>query len=477
MSRLGRNTLQLTLASVGQKALAFLYFLLLARTVGAEQTGAYFLALSITTMFSVLTDVGLQPVLIREVAKGREDWKSIFSATLGLKLLFTIITSGLVVGFVSVMGYGWDVRSLVYLALAVMALDAVSLTMYGLLRGVQILRYESLGMFTGQFLTLIVGGVVLFTNQSLALLIVALIVGSTFNAVFSLWMVRKRFGPSVIRVRLPWSLVKPLLRIALPFALAGIFVKVYSYVDTITLSQFFGREEVGIYAVAYKMTYAFQFLPMAFVAALYPAMSELVGKDRERLSSMFDDAMRYMLLLATPIVFGIWSVAEPLILATVGAEFSASVLPLRVLVFVLLFLFLDFPIGSLLNAADRQVLKTTLMGLTMVIIIVANLLLVPQFGPLGAALSACISFGFLLCSGLFFVPRFVSMRWASLLWYLVRVLFVGTLMAAVVTVASAHLHVAVSIVLGAVIYVSGLLALRVIGKQEWTRMRSLVFNR
>src|SRR3989338_4026117 len=127
MSRLGRNTLQLTLASVGQKALAFLYFLLLARTVGAEQTGAYFLALSITTMFSVLTDVGLQPVLILEVAKGREDWRSIFSATLGLKLLFTIITSGLVVGFVSVMGYGWDVRSLVYLALAVMALDAVSL--------------------------------------------------------------------------------------------------------------------------------------------------------------------------------------------------------------------------------------------------------------------------------------------------------------------------------------------------------------
>ena len=452
---------------VGQKALAFFYFLMLARMIGAESTGAYFLALSITTMFSVLTDFGLQPVLIREVAKEREDWQALVRNTLSLKTIFVIISCALVIGFVRFMGYDPLVRSLVYVALGVMALDAVSLTMFGLLRGRQILFYESIGMFAGQFITVVFGVAVLLLQAPIVWLIAALLFGSLFNAVFSSAMVAKHaHGEKLFCMAWSWPFVRRLLKTALPFALAGIFVKIYSYVDTLAISYFFGSEDVGIYAVAYKLTYAFQFLPLAFVAALYPAFSDLVQRGDSELSRIFRQAMFYMMFLATPIVFGIWAVAEPLIAISVGSEFSASAPILSTLVFVLLFIFLDFPIGSLLNAADRQTLKTTLMGLTMVINVIANFILIPRMGALGAAIAANISFAFLFFSGLIFVPQFVKISWKRFFWKLLRIFLAGLLMGLLIRFASGTLTLFFTIPLGVFTYLVLLVVFGTLDRQD-----------
>lgn len=457
MTSLRRNTLQLTVASVGQKALAFFYFMLLARSLGAESTGSYFLALSITTMFSVLTDFGLQPVLIREVAKERGDWREIVQNTISLKLILVALSSLSVIVFVHVLGYSDIVRELTYIALAVMAMDAVSLTMFGILRGSHVLLFESIGMFVGQTISVMVGVFVLLFHFPLVMLIVALFCGSFFNAVFSTAMVVRKFDTTLLRLRVNKTQMKRLLKVALPFALAGIFVKIYSYVDTLVISKFFNETEVGFYAVAYKLTYAFQFIPLAFVAALYPTMSTLIErKEQEALAKIFHQAMVYMMLLATPIVLGIFSVAQPLIDLAVGEAYVNSVPVLSLLIFVLFAIFLDFPIGSLLNASDKQKLKTTLMGITMVINVITNFLFVPWLGILGAAISANISFAFLFLSGCWFVRDMVKIAWLPLVSVLMRILLAGVLMMLVVHVLLNVWSFLFVMPVGAIVYLLGL---------------------
>ena len=85
---LAKNATYLTLASTGQKVVAFLYFLFLARVMQPENTGAYFLALSITIIFSVIADFGITSVVIREIAKARGcckaySWSPVCSDYLG----------------------------------------------------------------------------------------------------------------------------------------------------------------------------------------------------------------------------------------------------------------------------------------------------------------------------------------------------------------------------------------------------------
>ncbi|NBS41055.1 flippase [bacterium] len=401
-----KNTLYFTAASIAQKLLAFVYFLFLARVMEPAATGQYFLALSVTTIFSTITDFGVTPVVIRDVAKFPERAKHLVREALGYKLPFIVLA---IIGAIStayLLGYDPLVQRLVLIACLVMLADTFTLIFYGVLRGHHALRYESLGVFIGQTCTLLAGGATLLFYPSLPLLVLSLLVGSTFNAIYSGWHVSKLLGTDALIPKLDWKPAAALFRAALPFALAGIFVKVYSYVDSIFISKYLGSEAVGVYSIAYKFTYAFQFLPMAFTAALYPALSAVVGRDAAASRRLFDDALWYVLIIASPIAFGLWAVASDAV-ALAGHGYADAAPVLSILIFVLIPIFLDFPVGSLLNASDRQATKMAVMGVTMVINFALNAILVPRFGIIGAAWAGVVSFTFLFVAGFFFVARVI----------------------------------------------------------------------
>lgn len=430
-SYLAKNTIFLTFASIGQKAIAFVYFLFLARVMQPEQTGIYFLVVSISMIFSVIADFGITSVIIREIAKRPEETQILFRRAFTFKLPLLIFGYLLSVGATYFLGYQTQILSLVALTGIILVLDSIHLLFYGVLRGHHKLSTESFGMFFGQLLTVLVGGLVLFFYPKLFLLIFALMIGSLFNVFLSFSVLVRRFG---IRFFIPiwdWLFLKSLAKIALPFALAAIFVKVYSYVDTLFISKFLDSTSVGLYGLAYKFTYAFQFLPLAFVAALYPNLSELFHTDTVKLHQTFQRAMWYMLILATPIVFGIWLIAPQAVLLA-GDSYRASAPVLSILVFVLFPIFLDFPIGSLLNAANRQGTKTAIMGITMVINVILNALFIPIFGIIGAAGASLISFMSMFLLGLFYIPKVIpNFRFGILFRHIILIIGSGLIMIAI----------------------------------------------
>ena len=85
--KVAKNTAYLTSAFVGQKVLSFVYFTIIARTVGVDGAGRYFIAVSFTTIWSVFVDLGLANVLVREVAKFPEKAQKLFANVLGMKII------------------------------------------------------------------------------------------------------------------------------------------------------------------------------------------------------------------------------------------------------------------------------------------------------------------------------------------------------------------------------------------------------
>lgn len=405
-----KNTLYLTAASVGQKALAFVYFLLLARVMKPEGTGAYFLALALTGLFSVVTDFGVTSVLIRDVAKDPSQAIRMLRQGMGLKIPLCAIAVICVIIASWVFGYDANVRALALLACLVMIADAFTLLFYGILRGFHLLKYESVGIFIGQLITLCLGGAVLLFFPSLSILVLVLLCGSVFNMIFSATRVAKRVGWRAFVPQFDAG-AKRLFFTAVPFALAGIFTKIYSSADAMLLGFFSGTAAVGVYSIAYKFTYAFQFLPLAFVAALYPGMSAAAGNsadrsdaDHARITELLNEGFWYLSLLVAPIVFGLWAIAPDAVLLA-GLEYNEAVPVLKVLIFALIPLFWDFPIGSLLNAVGMQKIKTAIVFATMILNIVMNIVLIPVFGSMGAAVSALASFSFLFLAGFWQVRK------------------------------------------------------------------------
>ncbi len=461
-----RNTAFLTTASVGQKIIAFVYFLFLARVMMPEATGQYFLAVSITVIFTVFADMGITPVIIREVAKQPSRARDLLSHAISLKIPLIIFSMCGAIFTAMALGYDPLIVKLVALATFVLALDTTHLLFYGVLRGFQQLRFESLGVCVGQLATGVIGGLILWLHPSLTLLVVALISGSTMNVLISSSKVVKLLGARALLPRWQRADTKWIIKSAIPFALSSIFVKVYSYVDSILISKFLDVTAVGIYSVAYRFTYAFQFLPLAFVAALYPGMSAVVGKDEGALKRIFLRGMWYVALLCAPLVFGIWAVAPEMVLL-VGDGYASAAPVLGVLVFVLIPIFLDFPVGSLLNASGHQSVKTAIMGVTMIINGALNWILIPRLGIIGAAYSALACFSFMLIAGLCFVPRILpTFRYFVLLKSLFPIFLSGGLMLLVVVYLKPITGWYAVIPVGAVVYLVSLFLTRAVNRDD-----------
>lgn len=471
--KLAKNTSYITMASVGQKIIAFVYFLFIARTLMPEMTGVYFLATSVISLFAVFTDFGINPVVIREIAKRPHDIKKIVKQALGAKIFFTILA---VLGvFVATYFLNYDelTTRLIWLTILVMLIDTTHLLFFGVLRGQQRLKFEAIGMFTGQLVTSLFGALSLVFYPSLYFLIVALILGSSINLLISTMNVVKQFGWTVLVPTFNRQRFIVLFKIALPFALAGIFTRVYSTVDTVLVSKFLDTVSVGIYSIAYKFTYAFQFLPLAFVAALYPNLSSLFDNDLKALRNTFNRAMWYMMIIVTPLVFGIWLIADEAVLLA-GVEYADAASVLKLLIFGLIPIFLDFPVGSLLNAANRQTTKTAIIGVTMIISVLMNILLVPRIGLIGAATSAIVSFSFMFIAGLFFIKKTIpSFEFTHLFLVLFKILLSGLLMLLVGVLLKPTIGWVVLIPASGVVYLLGLIVTKSVSKNEFVAIKKL----
>jgi len=70
-----------------------------------------------------------------------------------------------------------------------------------------------------------------------------------------------------------------------------------------------------------------------------------------------------------------------------------------------LFIFIGFPIGSLLNACDKQSANTMNMLFTLILSIVLNVILIPKYQAVGASITVLVSNIFMVGAGLYWVPK------------------------------------------------------------------------
>ncbi|MBI2552641.1 flippase [Candidatus Uhrbacteria bacterium] len=470
MPSVARNTFYLTSALVGQKLLSFVYFTLLARALGVETIGKYTFALAFTTIFSVVADLGIQPVLVREVARAKDRAREYLQTVFGIKIILSFLAYGAVLAAAYLLGHPPLTLELIALAGLVMMLDAFHLIFWGVLRGLQNLKYEAIGMVVGQGITLAAGSIALILHLPVHAFLIALGLGSLWNVLYARTVLGRQ-GLS-LRPRFDFALLRTFAKYAIPFALAGIFVKVYSYIDTVMLQHMRGDLEVGWYSVPYKITYAFQFFPMALSAAIYPALSNTWIADRARARWIFDRALLYAILIATPIAFGIASLAPEIILTVYGGDFFNSILPLQISIFGLVFIFLYFPVGALLNATGRQTINTTFMGVTMGANIILNLLLIPRYGAVGASIAAVSTNAFLwlgtmLCAARVLAPSGYVVR------VLIKTLAAVAAMAALVIYLKAFIFWPFTILAGAAVYAAAHLLLHTLTSDDLHAMLKL----
>ena len=438
------------LYDINISTISFFYFTLLARFLGPGDLGKFYFAISFTTIFAILIDLGLANVLTREVAKNQDKVARLIGSILSIKVPLAIISVFLALLIINISPGDPLVKILVYISIFSMVLDSFTSTFYAAIRGFHNLKYESIAAVVFQLIVLVFGYGSLLLGGGLYFAMGALALASLFNFTYSFWVAKVRLK---IPIKLVYDkvLIKSLIFISWPFALYAVFQRLYTYLDSVLLSYLAGDVQVGLYQIAFKIVFALQFLPLAFTASVYPALSKYWQSDREQLEVTFARALNYLTIISWPIIVGTFLLADKIVLLF-SDGYAAAVLPLQIAILALFFIFLNYPIGSLLNACDLQKRNTRNMIITAIFSISLNIILIPRFAAMGAVITVVLSNFLMFTLGIFSISRLVKYNFKKNLSTLGKSLLASSLMGLSIILLKSILPLLLIVLLSALLY-------------------------
>ncbi len=152
-----------------------------------------------------------------------------------------------------------------------------------------------------------------------------------------------------------------------------------------------GNSVLGVYSVAVAWAEALFFLPTALASVQRPDLVRLRGADAGRFAAR---VFRISTTVTLPLVVVMVGLAPLLAVGVFGSEFEGSIVPIRILAFGAFGIGAMKLIGNSLNAQGRPLLESVAVGASFVTVTVLDVILVPRFGAVGAALASAIAYTF-----------------------------------------------------------------------------------
>jgi O-antigen/teichoic acid export membrane protein len=358
---------------------------LTVRIISVESFGAYSLVLTIGTFLQLFADFGLYLTASRELGaeQGRITDVMHHIVSLRITLLSVIFFIGLISFFF--------ISSLQSLALLFVLLSvglifqSLSQLMMGVFQAYGSIWKATVGDIIGRVVQVVVLGYLFFQQSEgpLTGIAAAFTLGLFTSFVIHAILVPHR-GRLFPKVSVPaW---RYLVRTSWPIGLMLVLNVVYFRSDILILSFFRSAEEVGWYALAYKIIENGLFFPAMLGGLLLPHMSAaLASHAKSRAEEFVSQGLTLALYAAIIGVTMLIMFSAPIIMFIAGSEFTNSVGLLQVLALALAIMFVGNIFGFTLIALSQQRKLAVLYGLLVVFNIGMNTLLVPRYGAVAAA--------------------------------------------------------------------------------------------
>ncbi|HEX3013156.1 MAG TPA: flippase, partial [Methanobacterium sp.] len=383
VKRIFKNTWILFIAQIVNYILAFFYTIYLARYLGVADFGVLTFGISFTTIMGVTADLGLSILAVMEIARDNSISSSYTGNLIVIKLILSSITMGLIALFMNLFNYPYQTIQVVYLLGLWMVFTSFSQLFYSVFQAYEKMEYQSIG--TILYSILLFSGVFygIFSNFSIPRFALIYLIVSGVVLVYTIFVYIARFPRP--RLQVNWNFWKSKLVLALPLSIASIFSTIAFRIDTVLLSLFQGYVVVGLYTAPYKIIEVLLFIPSVYSAVIFPVLSRFHVSSQESFRLIYIKSIKYMIILGLPIAAGITILSKDIILLLYQSAFSGSVAALQILIWTVPLLLLTTSFGIILISMNKQVLAIRLTFIYMIFNIGVNLVVIPQFSYLGAA--------------------------------------------------------------------------------------------
>lgn len=405
IGKLKSRLLQQIVSSFGLRVtymgFTFLTNIILARFLGATDFGIYTYTVSWAYLLGVFGTVGLDNLLVREVAiyHSKSDWGLLrgilaWANQISFLVSFLLGVIGVAIAYLSGMPQDPSLFLAFCLAMAALPFSSLRNLRRGVMRGLQ---EVTLGLIPEMLIApvaiaiLIINAFWFLQDDLTAALCVSIYTLVTVITLLISEIFLKKLLPDQVSLIAPQYQIKKWFVSALPFMLLeGIYV-INARVDILMLGSLHSITEAGIYVPVNRGAQLINFVLMAISSALAPTIASLYAEGKlKQLQATVVKTTR-LALLPTGVITGILIFASPWYLSLFGTEFIAGKNALIILCIGQLIFTVTGLGGLLLNMTGNEKYTAITGGASAVLNTVLNYFLISSWGMVGAAIATSIS--------------------------------------------------------------------------------------
>ena len=468
VQRVAKNTGIIISGELIFRLVSLVVTIYLARYLGTAGFGKYSFVFAYLAFFNIITDLGLQTILVREMAREPTRAPKLIGNAYIIRWILTALAVASSIIVITLMSYPADTTTYIYIASLTVLFISFSDFYRTIFEANLRMEYNIVAKlaFKGVSATLIL--LIIFMKGTLLHIMIALVfsemVKTSLNYLFSRKFVKPQF-------EFDFELWKYMIKEALPIAIYSVVWVIHFRTDVVMLSMMQGDAPVGIYSAAYKLCDPLSLISGALMISLFPIMSASFKSSKERLTKTYRLGIKYILIVMLPIAMGTTLIADKIILLIYGAEFAGSVTVLRILIWALVFNFVNSLLLQLLISIDEQKLNTLSTGICAIVNIALNFILIPILSYNGAAIATVATHAVLFIASFYFVSKHLQML--SIHKIVIKPVISGLIMGTFV-----YYFLGVNMFLlvpsAVIIYFGALLTLKTFSKEDWDIVKKVL---
>ena len=388
------NTGWLFAEKMVQMALGVLVGVLIARYLGPEQFGRFNYALAIVGLFIPFAKLGLDNIVIRNLARDPSYKDKALGSAFILKLISSILTLFVTVGVIFILtpdatAANQETRWLVGIIALGTTIQSFDIIDYWFQSQVQ--SKYSVWARMGAYVIMNLVKIVLIQSKAPLLAFASAMVAESALYVIGMVIIYQSNGNLIKSWKVNFSYATLLLKDSWSLIFAGIVVMIYMRIDQVMLGQMIGDKAVGIYSVAVKISELWYFVPGVIVSSVFPAIvqakqiSEAVYYKRVQILFNVMSVLAYC--VAIPITF----FSTQIVTLLYGDYYAEAGPILTVHIWTGLFVSLGVARETWLTTEGLMKFTAATTAVGALVNVVLNLFLIKHYGGLGAAFATVVA--------------------------------------------------------------------------------------
>jgi O-antigen/teichoic acid export membrane protein len=401
LNRLLKNTSVLLASNIITKVLSALFIVVLARYLEDFGFGQYNFALSFAAVFIIFSDLGLDALTIKNVARDRSlgggYLETVGMLRIGLSLILVAASLAL----------GWAMKIDEYLLQVILVaglaymFDKVSGLFYALFRANERMELEAAVQVMWKIAQVTLGLGAVYLGFPLLGIMMVLLVSSVLKTIAGYSLVL-RLGISPYR-RKGFTQMKT-LRESSPFAAYEIGNTIYMNLSIIILFMLTTPEDTGWFSAALRIILFMLLVPSAFDAAIFPLFSKLYSSSMGDMNFAYGKSIKFSLVAAIPVAVAIAIMSDEFA-SLFGSGFENTGECLFILAALLPLYTLNMLMKSALWSTDAQNRVAVNIWISLGVLACISYILIERDAYAGAAAALVIGESSFFALNLYWVRR------------------------------------------------------------------------